>query len=180
MSGAGHLIGLACAATLLGTSLSAAAATGTLDLAHCAAIDAPDARLACYDALAGRAPARPADARAVAVAPPPARAPATAAAGATAAPTAAAGPQNFGLSQVQRHEAPTEPDSVQAMVAGVSTDAGGHAYVVLDNGQTWGFTETESDSRLRPGDAVTIRRASLGSFLMVTPSRHSYRVHRTR
>jgi hypothetical protein len=47
---------------------------------------------------------------------------------------------------------------------------------VLDNGQTWTFVEQEP--RLRPGDPVTIKRASLSSFLMTTPSRHSYRVQR--
>jgi hypothetical protein len=31
---------------------------------------------------------------------------------------------------------------------------------------------------VRPGDTVTIKRAALGSFLMMTPSRHSYRVER--
>jgi hypothetical protein len=48
--------------------------------------------------------------------------------------------------------------------------------VVLDNGQTWAFIEPEP--RLRPGDTVTIKRASFGSFLMLTPSRRSYRVER--
>jgi hypothetical protein len=50
--------------------------------------------------------------------------------------------------------------------------------VGLENGQTWAFIEPEP--RLRPGDAVTIKRASLGSFLMLTPSRRSYRVERVK
>jgi hypothetical protein len=50
--------------------------------------------------------------------------------------------------------------------------------VVLDNGQAWTFVE--QDPRLRPGDSVTIKRAALGSFLMMTPSRHSYRVQRSK
>ncbi len=181
---------LPCLAALFVSSLAAAA--GTLDVAHCAAIAAPDARLACYDALAGRAPASAAEARTTLVPPPIAAAPtaavatpANAAAGTAAPPeavasAAAADPQNFGLTQAQQHLAPVGPSSVASTVAGVSVDASGHGYVVLDNGQTWVFTETEADSRLQPGDTVSIRRASLGSFLMVTPSRHSYRVHRSR
>jgi len=31
---------------------------------------------------------------------------------------------------------------------------------------------------VQAGDTVTIRRGALGSFLMTTPARHSYRVQR--
>jgi len=48
--------------------------------------------------------------------------------------------------------------------------------VVLDNGQTW--TVMDNDGRLASGDAVTIKRAALGSFLMMAPSNHRYRVRR--
>lgn len=186
MSWVPRIARLGCLAALFGSSLAAAA--GTLDLAQCAAIAAADARLACYDALAGRAPAGAAQARTVLVPPPTAAAatPANAAAGSSAplvaAPSAAAAadPQNFGLTKAELHQAPAGPASVEAQVAAVSVDASGHAYVVLENGQTWVFTEADTDSRLRPGDTVSIRRASLGSFLMVTPSRHSYHAHRTR
>jgi len=41
----------------------------------------------------------------------------------------------------------------------------------------WSFTA--ADALLRAGEAVTIRRASLGSFLMTTPSHRTYRVQRT-
>jgi hypothetical protein len=52
-------------------------------------------------------------------------------------------------------------------------------YVVLDNGQTWTLTDPGEDMRLGPCDSVTITRASLGSFLMVTQSKRSYHVRRT-
>jgi len=49
---------------------------------------------------------------------------------------------------------------------------------VLDNGQIW--TYQGDDGRLGPGDPVTIKRAALGSFIMVTQSKRSYHVTRTR
>jgi hypothetical protein len=49
--------------------------------------------------------------------------------------------------------------------------------LVLENGQTWRLIEP--DPRVRPGDAVTIKRAALGSYLLLTPSRRSYRIERT-
>jgi hypothetical protein len=72
--------------------------------------------------------------------------------------------------------APAGPASVKATVSQITEDRLNHVYLVLDNGQTWGFTE--KDPRVRPGDTVTIKRAALGSFLLLAPSRRSYRVER--
>jgi hypothetical protein len=141
------------------------------EFARCARIDAADERLACYDALG----------RPVKTLPLPA-APASAAADKAPTPeksspqAAAGGVHAFGLT---RHEAPppAPPDVVRAQVAVVRTDRLGKVHVRLDNGQVWSFTA--ADALLRAGEAVTIRRASLGSFLMTTPSHHTYRVQRT-
>jgi hypothetical protein len=86
-------------------------------------------------------------------------------------------PANFGLNrhQVDPHSA-TETGSIKSVVSQITEDRRHNITVVLDNGQTWAFIEPQS--RLRPGDSVTIKRASLGSFLMLTPSRRSYRVER--
>ena len=73
-------------------------------------------------------------------------------------------------------EAPAGPDSVKAIVSQLTEDRLNNVYLVLDNGQTWNFTDP--NPRVRPGDTVTIKRAALGSFLMTTPSRRSYRVQR--
>jgi hypothetical protein len=62
-------------------------------------------------------------------------------------------------------------------VTQVIEDGLGHATLVLDNGQTW--TIMDAAARLAVGDLVSIRRAALGSFLMMTPAKHSYRVRRT-
>jgi hypothetical protein len=85
-------------------------------------------------------------------------------------------PANFGLTRQQLKAVPAGPASIKAIVSQITEDRLSHVYLVLDNGQTWEFTEM--DPRVRPGDTVTIKRAALGSFLMLTPSRHSYRVER--
>jgi hypothetical protein len=201
---------------LLGVSLSARSATPPTasDLARCAAIPTPDARLACYDNLS--APATPAPATAPSsgaaakgtsatpvvptVAAPassvpapastpapsvpapataPLPAPKQASAPATTPPAAPADlndPRNFGLNAAQLHAPPPGPQSIQARVEKISRNRTGTAYVALDNGQTW--TYTDEDSRLGPGDLVTIKRAMLGAFLMTTPSKRSYHVQR--
>lgn len=178
------------AASLLSlVSAGAWTAPSNADMARCAAIDAPDARLSCYDALAHRpavnnqnsstgpspaastaAPAPTATSAAVASAPT-AQPPATVA-------SIAADPKNFGLTAVQTHTADLGPKSITAHISYVSSDQSGRTFVVLDSGQTW--TVMDSDGFLSNGDAVTIKRAALGSFLMMTPSNHSYRVRRTK
>jgi len=173
------------AALLVMAPAYAAVATGD-GLARCAAIDASAARLACYDALAGRAPATAVAASPAAIATPvPVAAPLPAAppvGGPVPAPSAlaASDPQNFGLAQVQVHTAPEGPKSIEVHVTEVIDNGVTRASVVLDNGQTWTLTESSADAYLRPGDQVTIKRAALGSFLLVTPAKHSYHVHRTR
>ncbi|HEY2779343.1 MAG TPA: hypothetical protein VGI90_01100 [Steroidobacteraceae bacterium] len=177
------------AGLLLSVGASAAAAPSNDDMARCAAIAAPDSRLACYDALAHR----PADKVSRATVPPASAAPTPAAVAttSTAAPAAAAAasqapaavpnpadPKNFGLTAAQQHTSDLGPKSIAAHISSVSSGQIGQTFVVLDSGQTW--TVLDNDGRLSAGDAVTIKRAALGSFLMVTPSNHSYRVRRIR
>ncbi len=203
MSRLRRLLQLALIAPPLGVPLAAGAATvpSAQDLARCAVISAPDARLACYDALAGRsadragnaaAPPAAASASPAPTAPSAVKAPsapsapaapaapaASAAPAAPAAPAATDDPRNFGLTQTQQHAAPAGPSTIQARIAKVVESRAGHGYVVLDNGQTWMMTDQDEDARLGAGDLVTIKRASLGSFLMLTPSKRSYHVRRT-
>lgn len=191
-----------------------AGAPTAADLARCAAMTAPDARLACYDSLsaplvppAPAAPVAPATPTASAPAlPPPSPPPAPTAAvavpapAATPAPAAATSvpastgntastaapaddPQNFGFTraQVQAHsQSPPPPglQSIQVHITNVLTDRQGNGYVLLDNGQMW--TYQGDDGRMRPGEPVTIKRASLGSYIMVTQSKRSYHVTRQR
>lgn len=187
MRGLRYAASLACVPALLAASLSArSAAVSAGDLARCAAIAGPDLRLACYDALAGRPPDQSAptvSAQPAATSPAAATLPTARAAAAplqTPAPSPN-DPRNFGLSAAQIHPvAPSGPSAVQAHVAQIiqSATGFGHPIVVLDNGQTWIFTEAADDSRFGAGDAVTIKRAALGSFLLTTPSNHTYHVRR--
>jgi hypothetical protein len=180
-----------CAVGLL--SLAAAAtAAGAETLASCAAIAAADARLACYDALAHRpadraptaAVAKPS--AAAAERPPPAAAPVAAAAAPASAAAArdsaaalsAQDPNNFGLSLAQQHMAFAGPTSIKARIEAINSGPNGQTLIVLDSGQTW--TMLENDGWLSKGDAVTIKRAALGAFLLTAPSNHSYHVRRVR
>ena len=143
------------------------------EFARCSRIDAADERLACYDAL-GRS-LKPPPVPSASPSPAADKAPAADKSSAQAA-TAAGGVNAFGLTTHERPAA-AGPDLIRAQVAAVTTDRLGKAYVRLDNGQVWSFTAP--DVLLRAGEAVTIRRAALGSFLMTTPSHHTYRVQRS-
>jgi hypothetical protein len=201
----GALLLALCAWSGASPAPAAAEPVGTA-LARCAAIAGAEARLACYDTLAaGRAanldasPAAPTAAAPAAAAPvpaapaaaapaaPPAAAPVAppvaAAAAPAPAPTAAADPvqaaQNFGLSSAQRHDAPAGPSSIEARVSQMTVDRALRSFVVLDNGQTW--ASTDGGLQLNTGERVTIKRAALGSFMLVsTTSKHSYHVRRVR
>ena len=138
-------------------------------------------------APAPRASLAPAAAPAPAIpAPPPnvALAPAVAAVVVTnpapvAAPDPAEAARNFGLSSAQLHAAPQGPQSIEAHVAQVTVDQALRNFVVLENGQTW--MSTDGGLQLDTGERVTIKRAALGSFMLVsTTSKHSYHVHRVR
>jgi hypothetical protein len=157
---------------LLGLSISAAAAPSNDDMARCAAIAAADARLACYDTLAHRPLEKVPQ---VATTPPASSAPAQAPAAAAPNP---ADPQNFGLGSTRQHTTDLGPKSITAHISIVSASQAGQTTIVLDSGQTW--TVIENDGRLASGDAVTIKRAALGSFLMKTPSNHTYQVRRVK
>lgn len=183
--------------------LAACAAGGALaedpnGLAQCSSISNTAERLACYDRLAGHAPAKappsspattaPAAAAAVAPAAAPVSAAPAAAAPSAATPVPAGAPtaSDFGLSKVQKERAdgaasnsPAEIKSITARVAGFRKGPSGRPRVLFDNGQTWEYEE-DGDYLLAVGDSVTIRRASLGSFLLVTPSKLVHRVRRIR
>ena len=157
---------LAATAAVLIASAADAGPSAADVLARCRTIDAPGARLACYDEAAGR---RAASAETVAV---PAAAPSPEAERATQT-------RNFGLTPAQVNPArPQGPEAISARITAVGGSTSGHASVTLDNGQVWNVADDAS--RLSAGDAVAIKRAALGSYLMTTADRHSYTVHRSR
>jgi hypothetical protein len=142
-------------------------------LAPCTGISSSADRLACYDKLAGRVSAP--KAAPVAAAPAPA-----ASVAAAPAPAAAPTAEDFGLSKVQKAASsspPPEIKSVAAKVAGFGHSPNRRTQVTLDNGQVWEYQD-DPDSLLSIGDSVTIKRASLGSFILLTPTKLSHRVRR--
>ncbi len=176
MSGARHAAALP---LLLAGAAAAAAPAQTVsvsELAHCAAIVAVDQRLACYDSLAVAKMQPQAPPAATKGAAPAAAAAATTTAGAAAAAPAPAAAGNFGMST---HAQPTEQVTqlITAHVVSGSGDRQGNVFVVLDNGQSW--TYTDAGGPPQAGGEVTIRRASLGSYLLTTPSHHTFRAQRT-
>ncbi len=157
----------------------------------CVAIDDDQARLACYDEASGRsAVIRARGTAAVAGAPAAATAAKTAPTAGTPGPAPAPTPspspeqatQNFGLSAEKVLGPQDGPSEIKAKVATVqANEITGRAVVTLDNGQVWQQVEaTKATRRPRAGDAVVIREASLGSYLMMTPDRGSARVRRLR
>ena len=138
-------------------------AAACYDALNCAAVTNADERLACYDALAKTQSARPPAAPAVAPA--------------AAASDGAIADAGFGAAPHKSPPTPKGPEQIKALVAEVNVDRLGTVTVSLENGQTWTFHDPEP--RIKSGDQVTIRRASLGSYLMTIPGRHTYRVQRT-
>jgi hypothetical protein len=160
-------------------------------LAPCIGISSSADRLACYDQLAGRvsapkalaaspsaaapAPAAPSPASPSAAAPAPA-----ASVAAAPAPAAAPTEEDFGRSKVRKAAvsgAPPEIKSITAKVAGFGRSPNGRTQVTLDNGQIWEYQD-DPDPLLSIGDSVTIKRATLGSFILATPAKVSHRVSR--
>lgn len=190
------LASLPCAAQPAATPASAA-------LAACADITDSAARLACYDKLAGRAapagpqapaaPLQPGGAQAAAAsvppavapvpttAPAPAAAPGSIAAAAPMPPSAAApapsSPKSFGLYGAEHPRPPPATPALEARIVALGRSAGDRMTVTLDGGALWELVD-DSDPLLAVGDAVTIKRAALGSYLMSTPTKRTHRVRR--
>lgn len=135
-------------------------------IAACAAISEDTQRLDCYDRLAGRS---------TSVAPQ----------AAPAAPAVTTDPiADFGLPpKVVKARDPQKwnestPGSISGTVASVRHDHLGRFSVTLTDGQVWVQNDTKSNAIVRPGDAITIKRAALGSFMLTTPRKVSTRVRR--
>lgn len=180
---------LLCVALLLALPVHAA------EPQRCATIVEDTARLACYDAVYGApapAPTRAATATAApsqdapvgttatSTAPPPTPVAAGAvAAGAVAAGTAAAaGPatpeDQFGLTPAQVRKKPepapepAAPESIESVLKELTKRRTGELIYTLENGQRWVQVEADSAGKLAPGASVTIRKASMGSYKLVS------------
>lgn len=162
-------------------ALAGEAPTNADRLVDCTAVQDAAARLACFDReivpfarsrVASAAPAPnaappsqarstpPPVARTVApapVSPPPASAP--------VAPAAAAAP-SLGAEQLESTRRRRDKEEAPSLTARITTlrEAGGAYVVTLDNGQIWRHENQHLGSYLRQGEAVTIRKATLGSY----------------
>jgi hypothetical protein len=162
---------LALATVLISLGSMLPGQTGAADrsnAAECAAIEDPTARLACYDAAFPRTPHT---------------SPATPAKVAVATDEPASETRKFGLSAklkraIEPKAAQPPVTATRAAVRTVSRQPSGYLLIGLDNDQMWQQTEIDPQIWLRPGDQVTIRRASMGSYLLDTPAHYSTRVRR--
>jgi hypothetical protein len=68
------------------------------------------------------------------------------------------------------------PSNVTAKVVAVGSTSSGRLTVTLEGGALWELADP--DDLLAAGDEVTLRRASLGSYFMDTPSHRRHRVRR--
>jgi hypothetical protein len=180
---------------LMSSALSVAPVAIGADVGHsCAAVDSDSQRLACYDAAFGRparadnasapaAPAAPVSIPAAATVAPATAAPVAAAPVAAAPAVAVAAPAvepeaAFGFSEAQKREhvpeavqaQPEKRSSVDSTLTLLSSRRTGEFVYTLANGQIWTQTEAEQSGYVRDGSPVTIKRAALGSFLLVSGS----------
>jgi hypothetical protein len=147
------------AVALVGARTSGAAEADTASAAQsCARVLQPAERLACYDELFPPATQTESDEEKAL--------------------------REFGLNRTQVRERQPENmrevvrERIEAKVASVVYRSSGGRVITLDNGQVWVLTEGGSRGPLKAGDAVTIRAAALGSFMMLTPARVPLRARR--
>lgn len=151
-----ELVSLAMAVALCATPQILFAAD---DAKHpCAQVRDNTDRLACYDQTFGK----PADS------------------------VAAASKQEFGFTekeiQGQSGQAaePAVPTSVTAAITALARQRDGKFVVTLDNAQVWSQSEINSQADVQVGDAITVRRGALGSYLLVTKAGIATRVRRVK
>jgi len=145
---------------------------------RCAAVKDSAARLECYDAEFGE-PSEAVAPRAGAPAAAVASAPTT-----SSADTGLKARDEFGLSESDRRaldpEKSAKPQNMTDAVASIGRRPTGEMIFTLRNGQVWTQIEAETRSRVKAGDEVTIRKGSLGSFLLLGPDRIAVRVRRVK
>ncbi|KFZ36777.1 hypothetical protein HR45_14235 [Shewanella mangrovi] len=150
---------------------------------NCAKVDNAQQRLACFDKLsqslthlAGNSsassaptPAAPASTVVVPQAPVAPVAPRGTSATPPSVPTQVNPQQLFGAkSKIED----LTPDAIELTVASISKSLRGEMSITFKNGQVWKQLEAKH-YRLRVGDKVTIKKASLGSFLLYAEGRNS-------
>jgi hypothetical protein len=143
-------------------------------LRDCALFAAPQARLRCFDTLAAGVTGAGITSPGAAL---PEVAPNSQEAGLGAE-------DRFGREQALVNAASSGPEAlseIQSRISALRRQENGRLVFELDNGQVWLQAESPSQAlQVKVGDAVVIRRAAMGSFLLVTEHRRSTRVRRSR
>jgi hypothetical protein len=133
-------------------------------LKQCTEINEPAKRLACYDQVAER----------------PAAASAAMPKDSPKAKDSAAPPpkESFGLYNAEHPTAPAVEALITGKVIAIGISNSGRATVTLEGNEVWELDS--ADPVLAKGDAVTVKRGTLGSFILTTPTGRLHRVHRLR
>jgi hypothetical protein len=162
---------LSLSALALASAQAAPASVPMSVLKQCSEINEPSKRLACYDQVAQRPPvaALPKDS---------AIAKDSAAAAAPAATAAPAPKASFGLYNAEHPAAPAVEALITAKVISIGISSSGRSTVALEGNQVWELDS--ADPVLANGDTVTVKRGTLGSFILTTAAGRLHRVHRIR
>jgi hypothetical protein len=148
---------------------------------RCAEIATDLDRLACYDGLFATPP-RPNDIKSpvpVNTDAPAAAVPTTIAA--TAAHASDDPRRDFGLSEADKQRQgnlPAAPDSISVTIQFTDRQSTGEQVFKTQDGQVWVEIEPSSRVRVEPGETVMIRKAALGSYMLVTSKRVGVKVRR--
>jgi hypothetical protein len=147
-------------------------------LKRCADINEQLKRLACYDQVAQRPAGSAASSPSAAASAPNAASTVTPPAPAPA-PAPAPPKQSFGLYAVEHPAPPPAVESlITAKVVSLGSSSRGHSTVTLEGDQVWELDS--ADPVLATGQTVTVKRGTLGSFILTTAAGRLHRVHRIR
>ena len=80
----------------------------------------------------------------------------------------------------QEEEERRAAEQLTARVTELSTLPHGELLLTLENGQVWQQKPGDRAMRVKVGDEVTIKRGSLGSFLLTSQAKGSMRVSRVK
>jgi len=168
----------ALAVLLIGTFVASAAAAQpkaegraalVQTLSDCRKLTDDSARLACYDSAAAALESAEAKGDIVVVDREQAR----------TVRRQAFGFQLPSLSMFERGEEKETVDNVSAKIASARQDGSGKWILRLEDGAVWQQVDVQELSLYpKPGQAVTIRKASLGSFMASVEGRRAFRVRR--
>jgi hypothetical protein len=172
------LVGLSLGALALAHAQTAQVTVPMSVLKTCANINEPLKRLACYDHVAERPSGAMASTGSAASGT--SKAPAAPAASAPPSTSAAASPkETFGLYSVEHPAPPPAAEMlITAKVISLGSNSRGHSTVTLEGDQVWELDS--ADPVLATGQTVTVKRGTLGSFILTTAAGRLHRVHRIR